>query len=311
MMNNYTSFEFPAEGVRHEWEWEFERLINSPQMSEWFSSNFNVSLVCAAVYVLAIYFGQKYMEDKPKFDLRRPMILWSLFLSIFSILGAIRLSIIFFHLYRTEGVRGVICAQGFQYKGPIIRFWGPIFIMSKVVEFVDTLFIVLRKQKLIFLHWYHHATVSIYCWWMYGEKFPGGVVFMTVNIFIHSIMYTYYALRASGVKVRKPIAVAITSSQIIQMVVGSITMYLINEWRHDSDCRSTPLHIFMGSAMYVSYFVLFMDFFYKAYLTKRAPRPVAATSAPESKQPMTSTNVVGGGEKTKSNGVRRRGATST
>ena len=63
------------------------------------------------------------------------MMLWSLFLSVFSILGALRLGIIFLYLYQSQGVRGVICASTFQYRGPIIRFWGPIFIMSKVVEF--------------------------------------------------------------------------------------------------------------------------------------------------------------------------------
>ena len=63
------------------------------------------------------------------------------------------------------------------------------------------------------------------------------------------------------------------------MVIGSITMYLINKWRHDSDCRSTLLHIFMGSAMYVSYFVLFLDFFYKAYMKKRAAKPAAGDAS--------------------------------
>jgi elongation of very long chain fatty acids protein 6 len=36
---------------------------------------------------------------------------------------------------------------------------------SKVPETIDTLFIVLRRQKLIFLHWYHHATVLVYCFY--------------------------------------------------------------------------------------------------------------------------------------------------
>jgi elongation of very long chain fatty acids protein 6 len=36
---------------------------------------------------------------------------------------------------------------------------------SKVPETVDTLFIVLRRQELIFLHWYHHASVLIYCFY--------------------------------------------------------------------------------------------------------------------------------------------------
>ena len=45
---------------------------------------------------------------------------------------------------------------------------------SKLPELGDTLFIVLRKQQLIFLHWYHHITVFIYVWYSYaGHTAPG------------------------------------------------------------------------------------------------------------------------------------------
>jgi len=269
MNSSLKHFKFPDAGIPHEWEYNFESTINSPDLSSWFQYNFNWSLYSALAYVLAVFVGQKYMESKAKFELRKPMMIWSLVLAMFSVLGCVRLVTIFAHLYNSDGVRGVICTPSFQTRGPIIRFWGPLFIISKVVEFVDTMFIVLRKQRLIFLHWYHHATVSVYCWWMYGEQLPGGVVFMTVNIFVHSVMYTYYALRAAGVRIPKKIAVSITSIQIVQMVVGSVTMYLVHLWMNDQDCRSNKTHIFMGTAMYLSYFVLFVDFFVKAYMKKR------------------------------------------
>lgn len=46
----------------------------------------------------------------------------------------------------------------------VAAFWGTLFSLSKVIELGDTAFIILRKQPLIFLHYYHHATVLIYTW---------------------------------------------------------------------------------------------------------------------------------------------------
>lgn len=39
-----------------------------------------------------------------------------------------------------------------------------MFVFSKVPELGDTVFIILRKRPLIFLHWYHHVTVLLYTW---------------------------------------------------------------------------------------------------------------------------------------------------
>lgn len=48
-------------------------------------------------------------------------------------------------------------------------FYAYAFVLSKVPELGDTIFIVLRKQPLIFLHWYHHITVLLYSWYSYSE----------------------------------------------------------------------------------------------------------------------------------------------
>lgn len=46
----------------------------------------------------------------------------------------------------------------------VAAFWATMFVLSKVPELGDTVFIILRKQPLIFLHYYHHATVLVYAW---------------------------------------------------------------------------------------------------------------------------------------------------
>lgn len=74
-------------------------------------------------------------------------------------------------------------------------FWSYILLLSKVIELGDTAFIVLRKQKLVFLHWYHHVTTLMSWWVMYSYYEPNQLWYIVMNSFVHSLMYTYYALR--------------------------------------------------------------------------------------------------------------------
>ena len=135
----------------------------------------------------------------------------------------------------------------------------------------DTLFIVLRKQRLIFLHWYHHITVLLYSWYSYKDMVAGGGWFMTMNYLVHALMYSYYAARAAGVRVPRPLAMLITSAQISQMLMGVTVSALVYRWMQSGDCPSHLDNIVWASLMYFSYLVLFTQFFYQTYLRGRAP----------------------------------------
>ena len=128
------------------------------------------------------------------------------------------------------------------------------------------MFIVLRKQRLIFLHWYHHITVLLYSWYSYQGQVAGGGWFMTMNYMVHSLMYSYYAARAAHLRVPRVCAMIITTTQILQMAMGLAVLGLVYRWMHEVHCPSCMGNIVFGSLLYLSYLVLFASFFYNNYL---------------------------------------------
>uniref|UniRef100_A0A3Q2QGV5 Elongation of very long chain fatty acids protein n=1 Tax=Fundulus heteroclitus TaxID=8078 RepID=A0A3Q2QGV5_FUNHE len=132
----------------------------------------------------------------------------------------------------------------------------------------DTAFVVLRKQKLIFLHWYHHITVLLYSWYSYKDMVAGGGWFMTMNYGVHALMYSYYAARAAGLRVPRPLAVLVTSAQILQMAMGLTVSALVYRWLPQGDCPSRVDNVTWATLMYLSYLLLFSRFFYRTYLRR-------------------------------------------
>ena len=124
---------------------------------------------------------------------------------------------------------------------------------------MDTLFLVLRKKKVGFLHWYHHITVSLFCWHAYVTQ-SNGLIFVAMNYSVHAVMYFYYLLTALGYK---PFwAFFVTIIQISQMVVGTtVCLYGMLMKFNSHGCSVTDTNHLAGVTIYVSYFLLFMRFF--------------------------------------------------
>nr|XP_009669648.1 PREDICTED: elongation of very long chain fatty acids protein 6-like [Struthio camelus australis] len=166
----------------------------------------------------------------------------------------------------TKGFRQLVCDRTIYFH-PITKLWGYLFVLSKVLELGDTVFIVLRKQRLIFLHWYHHAVTLIYSWFAYKQIVPGCSLLITMNFTVHTFMYSYYAMRAAGFWVPRYIAIAITFSQILQMLVAVIVNILLFFWMEKEISHAVWSGVFFSFVMYLSYLVLFCNFFSKTYLT--------------------------------------------
>ncbi|XP_056627499.1 elongation of very long chain fatty acids protein 6-like [Triplophysa dalaica] len=256
---------------------DFERQFDDRAANEWFQVNSGLSFVFSGTYAAGIYFGRVFMKDRQKFDLRTPLMLWSLCLAVFSAIGAVRTSWYVINLLSSDGFHQTVCDTAF-FGDPVSKFWAFAFTISKVPELGDTVFIVLRKQRLIFLHWYHHITVLLYTWYSYRDRVAGGCWFMSMNYTVHAVMYGYYAAKAGGLRVPRPVAVLITALQIVQMIVGFSLMGLMFRWRDEVHCVANTNNLIYGSVMYLSYLLLFSSFFYQSY--------IRGAAGPDHKRPM-------------------------
>lgn len=244
----------------------FERKFQHIYTKEWFTNYWHTSFYAVAIYMIVIFGGQAYMSNRPAFKLRKLLIMWNVSLALFSIIGTFRTFPEMYHVLSKFGFYHSVCHPSFIEHVKPSGFWTWMFALSKVPELGDTVFIVLRKQNLIFLHWYHHITTLLFTWFTYSEYPAAARWFVDMNYFVHSLMYSYYALKLLGFRIPKQMAMCITSSQIVQMVVGAYVIGYASYRKSRGDaCNITQGSATFGIVMYLSYFALFAQFFYNAY----------------------------------------------
>ncbi|VVA96705.1 unnamed protein product [Arabis nemorensis] len=147
-------------------------------------------------------------------------------------------------------------------------FWAQVFYLSKILEFVDTILIILGKsiQRLSFLHVYHHATVVVMCFvWLRTRQsmFPVGIM---MNSTVHVIMYGYYFLCALGSRPKWKRLV--THCQIVQFLLGfGLSVLMLPELFFGSGC-SGIWGCYFNAAFNFSLLVLFFNFYFKNYANK-------------------------------------------
>ena len=240
----------------------------------WWTLHFRKTwLFCIAVsiaYLVAIPLGQKWMASRKAFELKYPLFLWNLGLAIFSILGVIHVLPSFFYGLVANGPMYYICRNaGAGYGQGPLGLWSIAFVLSKYAELIDTAFLVLRKKSVPLLHWFHHATVLLISVGSIMLHNPTGIIMIAMNYFVHSVMYSYYAIAAVA---RPPKwGKFVTILQISQMVGGLIMCGGIY-WGAATieNCDGHPRNAYGILFIYTSYLILFVRF----YLGRYNSRPV-------------------------------------
>ena len=223
-------------------------------------------------YLTACYFGQKYMANKQPHDLRLSLACWNLFLSFFSFVGMLRTVPQLMHNLHSMSLQDNLCsAPKDSFADGACGLWVQLFIFSKIPELVDTFFIVARKKPLLFLHWYHHVTVLLFCWHSYATEASTGLFFVSMNYSVHAMMYGYYFLMAVDAKPKWMNPGLITGCQISQMVVGTSLCAMTYSLLGTTDCAVKRENVVAGGLMYGSYLYLFCDFACKRFLSNAKP----------------------------------------
>lgn len=226
------------------------------------------------LYLLFCRYGSQWMAGREAFDLRYTLAAWNLFLSVFSAYGMVRTVPHMLYLIYSQPFERTVCDPAFKAYG-----WGAtgfavmLFIISKIPELFDTLFIVLRKKPLIFLHWYHHVTVLLFCWHSYVTESGAGLWFISMNYTVHAIMYFYYFLQAIKAIPKWFPSWIITTLQILQMVVGTTVVGFSIYYKNyggaiyaPGTCNVQNSNLVVGGVIYASYLYLFMEFAVKRYI---------------------------------------------
>jgi len=146
-----------------------------------------------------------------------------------------------------------------------------LFYVSKVLDFMDTFFMISGKKwaQLSFLHVYHHWSIFQLYWLNLWVGYDGDIYLTIVlNAFIHTVMYSYYLCSSSkgvaGMFARsvKPFITSMQLMQFFTMIAQALVLII-------SGCKTFPPNTTKIYFFYIlTMIALFGQFFVKSYMGK-------------------------------------------
>lgn len=242
--------------------------------TEWFQRYWTFSLAIVFVYIVIVFIGQKSNNNslrQPSSSLmKRLLSYWNLMLTIFSICGTYRVGAEFIQSFTNGGLVATICKNNY-FHNRSVYYWYFLFVTSKITEMGDTMFLLVEKKPVRFIHWVHHAITMVYSIYIAVYLPAVGRWMSTMNFIVHSLMYGYYFITSLGIRLPRKLAMFITTLQVVQMFIGFGVMCsaLIAKHSFNPECQNGGYSVEAGLSMFTFYVGLFVHFFVTTYFMKK------------------------------------------
>lgn len=244
-------------------------------------STFTEAAACCVAYLVIILGGREIMRNQSPFQLNALFKLHNLFLTIISAgLLVLFLEQMIPSLWKYGIYKNICDAPG--WTQPLVTLYYVNYLV-KYYELIDTVFLVVKKKPLTFLHCYHHPATALLCFTQLVGHTSVSWLPIILNLTVHVVMYWYYFQSARGIKVTWK--EWITRMQIAQFIIDLAFVYFATydyvvhrNWPwlpHIGECAGEPWAAAAGDLILLSYLVLFISFYISTY-RKQSSRRAAA-----------------------------------
>ena len=136
-----------------------------------------------------------------------------------------------------------------------------LFLCSKYIEWIDTLFIHLSNKKISDLHYTHHMSTAFLLYHNIDNE-VGAAAFVPIglNCFVHIFMYYYFAFPYGFMKKFKKMITQIQLFQHFMVLTSSI--YILNL----DNCKQNKYGTELSILLYTMYIIYFSKFYINTYL---------------------------------------------